>query len=298
MSLKFLLISCCLHLGLLLAWVYLRAPKSAEKDLLRVVEIASLPQSPSSANTPKKRAGAQAPTQPKSRRAGGLTLSDLGIQWAGKGVPIPAEAGNGSDKNGKGFAYGSGGNDVLGQIAGSVTYRELYERIDEVLVYPDEFVETGIEGTVSAWLIFSAQGTWLRGRSRFHASSPYLRVYIIQVLRRAFAETLPATYFKQGLELKLQCSFYFQLKRNRYEMEEPPVDAKAIPMYALGNRFSFVRAAGEFGQWKLGPLSGFAVAPSIGVDPGWFVDRFEDATSNKAKGDPLEKYRHDPEWAG
>jgi hypothetical protein len=72
--------------------------------------------------------------------------------------------------------------------------------------------------------------------------------------------------------------------------------ARVVRASNIGSSLYFYRAAGVLGQWKLGPIAGYGIIPSIGVDPGWFVDQVRGATSNRAEVDPLEKYRADSEW--
>jgi hypothetical protein len=49
-------------------------------------------------------------------------------------------------------------------------------------------------------------------------------------------------------------------------------------------------------DWNLGPLSGYGVSPVVGINPLWFVDAIGNLIHPKAKIDPLDKYRDDPDW--
>lgn len=271
------------------------------------VEIAPLPTpAPAPSSAPVAARGRPHPmarqTIPKAGPAGKLGLSDLGIQWkkGEGGVSLPLGEASGSDTGTQGFAYGSGGSDVLEQMRGAVTYDLIYDRLDSAVFYPSEFIDAGFEGTVRATLIFSKDGHWLKARSHMESLSRYLRVHIVRTLRQVFEEPLPSNYFHEGKELRLFCLFQFELSRKDNAMDAGPDPFKGSPSHrgTLGNHLYFYRSSSVIGQWRLGPLAGYGIVPSIGVDPEWFIDQVSHAVDRKAEEDPLKKYRDDPDWEG
>ena len=221
--------------------------------------------------------------------SGRLTLSDLGIAWK-NGLPGEVDL-TAPD------SAGPGESEILNEIKGTVIYDSLYRLIDETLYYPAEFGEGEIEGVVRAQIVFSKNGTYNRKFSRVSSPSPYLRVFVLQLLRRAFSEPLPAAYRKSGNEIRISTVFFFDLTRTDNPMDAGPNAMKGHDKNrSLGRHFAFYRSAKLIGEWKIGPLRGYGLVPSVAVDPEWFVDRATDLVSEKAKADPLKKYRDDPEY--
>jgi hypothetical protein len=244
----------------------------------------------------------------KRGRAPKLGLKDLGIGWSrgkipllapGSADPDSAKATSGEPDGDPGVAEGDGiegrGGNILGQMKRTAADQVLYERIDEVLDYPDELKEAGAEGTVKAELRFDSEGNFLKKDSRLAAASRFLRVHVMRVLRRAFAERLPETYVRGGL--RVRCLFEFDLIQRDGVFSD---DSHALTGIAVrGNYLGFRRTGKRFGEWKLGPFAGdlrSIAGGALGIDPGWFVDQVTKLTSNKAAADPLQKYRDDPDW--
>jgi hypothetical protein len=171
-------------------------------------------------------------------------------------------------------------------------YRRIFERIDQFLVYPAEFKAAKISGSITAHLVFSRDGIYLRPQSRFDATSNYLKVEVLRALRKAFAEALPAELMKgvESRQLEVSCYFLFAIT------EGNEASARDEREWMSAGHLSFYRNYHHSVlQWELGPLSGLGPMP-VGLDPSWFVRKIQEATTNKAKIDPLERWRNDPEW--
>ncbi len=228
-------------------------------------------------------------------------MKDLGLGGFANGLPVAsgraAEAGGGDPGVAEGDGEGGRGGNILGQMKGIVGYHYIYDRIDEALDYPSELKEAGIGGVVRAELFFSPEGKFLTRASRIESGSRFLRVLVIRLLRHVFAGNLPATFTRGGRAVRCRCLFEFELIKGDDFALDTGTAVSGIGV--MGNHLAFHRTAGVFGEWKLGPFAGnirSLMSGALAVDPGWFVDQAEKLTSNKARIDPLQKYRDDPDW--
>lgn len=185
---------------------------------------------------------------------------------------------------------GAGEGGLLGEMRQTVGRDRLFQIVDAVLDYPAAFIAADIEGDVSATLVFSDEGLFLPKPSRVNAASPYLRVVVLQVLRRALADAIPS-----ARRLRVRCLFTFG--GSDY----------GIRTGVAGNHLAFHRESPRRAPvLKLGPLAlGFRPRPthltggppSVGVgaslDVGWIVEAFRGSSGEN----PLASYRADPEWA-
>jgi hypothetical protein len=280
-----------------------------EKEPIEFVEVAPLPDLVASKAAPKpqgtaskRNSGPSASVPQPKQLTKQLTMSDLGIEWklGAGGVAMPKRddnvpRGKNDDYGGDGL-YGTNG-DLLAAMKGTVSYRFIYELIDHRLYYPEEFGDAGIEGIVESRIVFSKEGKYLKSQSRVKSQSRYLRVFVLRILREVLDQPLPSNYLKgRETNLTVKCLFQFDLRRKQDPFSEDTEAGQSARKQAIGNSLAFYRSAGVFGQWKLGPISGYGIMPAVGVDPGWFLDEIKGATSNKAPIDPLKKYRDDPEW--
>lgn len=180
---------------------------------------------------------------------------------------------------------------VLGTIRHTVLFDRLYRAIDASLYYPSEFKEHQIEGVVSADLEIKP------GRDgaihyRVTSLSPYLRIFIIQRLRQILDKKL--VVHNADRPVRVRCRFVFELTRseNAIDVSDKAMDA-SLRKGMRGDHFSFYRAAKVFGQWKIGPVAGYAFVPSVAVDLEWIGKQFEPTSREQA----LAKYTNDPEWS-
>ncbi len=222
-----------------------------------------------------------------------LSLSDLGIQ----GSRIWSE-------EAKGGAAGSGasGNGVLESAKDTVPLEWLYEQLDNALIYPGEFIDAGIEGSVSGVLEFDEHGNLLKGHRRIKSSSNFLKVYALRKIDEVLANPIPHKLRKEGLRVSVCDDLRASLAPiTSMELSDDANKGRAAQRGVLGYTFQFYRASKVIGQWTLGPISGYGIAPSIGISPDWFVDAFGkvvDKLKHKAEIDPLDSYRNDPRWGG
>ena len=230
-----------------------------------------------------------------------LSLRDLGMgpRWQADlsqsigqdGESSSVQNMDGDDDNGN----------VLNSLKRTVSLEMLYRKLDEAIYYPKEFIDAGIEGTVNGILCFDPLGRLNPKSSRIRSSSNYLRVHIVKVLRSALASPLPPTLRKKtGLRVSYTFTFLLTRVDNSMEMSDDANHGKGVQRGIAGNTLAIYRAAKVIGQWKFGPFAGYGIAPSVGIDPNWFVDRvakiFNGVTKRKAEIDPLEVYRNSPYW--
>ena len=171
-------------------------------------------------------------------------------------------------------------------------YQYLFHTIDQFTGYPAELKYAGITGRVLVKLYIDARGEFRRELSEVRATSPYLKVAVIRGIKSSLAQGLPASLRKNvDHPFSVQCEFtYEQVEHDDPEaaQQHQLISAKALAFYRYFPKSKL--------EWQLGPLSGFGIIPSIAFNPLWFVAKISDALSKKAKIDPLEHYRDDPEW--
>ncbi|MBI4926088.1 MAG: hypothetical protein HY843_09205 [Bdellovibrio sp.] len=91
------------------------------------------------------------------------------------------------------------------------------------------------------------------------------------------------------VHISINCSFRFDINYHG------DADTIASQKWLSGNNLFFYKTfAKAVLSWKLGPLSG--LGPGVGLNPLWFIEQAKQLFSKKAKIDPLQKYRDDPEW--
>jgi len=277
----YLLISCLVHLAL--GWL-IKFPKLPTKsDLIEASIPVELSQVRSEVgNAPRGRGGVgRGWTGGKTKSPEDLSLSDLMVSDGT--FPARGPHGEGTD-----LGLGSGTSPLLEEARGTVSFQLLYDRIDQVLDYPSEFISAGFEGLVKADVIFSPEGTFDRAHSHVEANSPYLRVHIARVLRRALQEGLPESWVRRTRGLNFKCVFQFEL------VGGSSVVVGTQDGLVVGKKLGFYRKGKELGAWSVGPLSGWGPAPVVGIDPEWILDQVR--RPHTPDIDPLKKYRDDPDW--
>jgi hypothetical protein len=261
-------------------------PPSPELEVVEWTPPAPAPQSKTAAAPgADKRKGEKAKGSGKDN----LSMKDLGISWdTGEGVSVPTGSGQ---SLGVDHGDGGAGSGVLGKIKHAGRFRTLYESLDAALEYPRELVDREIEGVVTATLVFSPDGSFQKGQSKVNASSRFLKVVVFRLLRRVFDPRSPKMpRWRESNEMVVHCTFEFRLRSGDVELSNKN---QVVDRKMLGNKFYFTRFGNLSGSWKLGPLQGYSVMPSIGLDTDWLVDQ---VTPKKDSGDPLDNYRHDPDW--
>jgi hypothetical protein len=218
-----------------------------------------------------------------------LTMKDLRLGTDDNdNTGVSSEEKKGPRDNGDGGA----GTGILGAMKHSARFRTLYERIDSALDYPTELAENRIQGTVTARLVFSADGALEKSRSEVASSSRYLKVLVHRLFRRVFdANAVKQPRWHGSDPLTVFCYFEFRLKNSDIQFDNPTgaVEDRRV----FGNKFYFSRYASISGEWAAGPIHGYYAMPAVGIDPDWFVEQMK---PKKDKGDPLDSYRRDPEF--
>ncbi len=274
-----------------LSWhAYRQAPESERSEPPRTTFVKIEVEAPQTLDGSGRSAGASRGS--KASRARGAPqgssaprLSDLGVRM---GIDVARRRETEAD-----LGTPKGTSRFQAESEGAGLYQYLYGRIDDQLTYPEEFKNARIEGRVHARVAFSPDGRYLRELSSFSSESPYLRVHVIRMLRRAFADhRFPEGFAKLlSRNVILDCFFHFQITEHDFE------SVKSTMKLLNGTEMSFYRNFFSSKlQWELGPLSGMAPIPVVNFNPLWVVKKAADALSNKAKFDPLQKYRDDPEF--
>jgi hypothetical protein len=198
----------------------------------------------------------------------------------------------------------------------------LFHRIDGSFAYPQDLKNARISGEVTAKLSFNEHGKWVDSAFEIKGNS-FLRVYLIHRLRECLSDGLPENIWKAYPHaISVDAQFIFDIVA-----PERVTGAQAGPQFApsanpskfntvdtdggqsvekqlistkqgiYGSRFQFYRVyLSSPLEWKFGPLSGYGIAPTVGIDPSWVVDKVGDFFHPKVKIDPLEHYRDDPDW--
>lgn len=227
--------------------------------------------------------------RPRGRKGrAAFSFSDLGISWHSKGgISIPSEIGGDA---GVAPGFGGGTGTALFGIEHTVPFARLSEAVENSLHYPREFLEAGVEGDIEVKYVFEEGRRFEPRAAAVKARSPYLRVFVLRLLEQAWADPLPVTYFRRG-PLPVRFHFHFELTDKENPVYHPA--AYEAPKVA-GNSLFFVRKGALIGSWKWGPISGYGIAPAVGIDPDWFVDRAAEGLGKKERPDPLREYRRDP----
>ncbi|MBI2711733.1 MAG: hypothetical protein HYX41_02555 [Bdellovibrio sp.] len=224
-----------------------------------------------------------------------VSLSNLGVPLSG--VTKQNHLGSLSDFNGPDLDLSSESGFQAGDALAVATeksssiFRYLYERIDQNLSYPNEFVESGFQGPVTARIFLDEEGAWESSTSVIKGAQPYLRVPVVRALRRALMEPVPENIWGKKKERRfIDCLFRFEITQNG---DESLLEKRR---FVSGRKLFFYRSVYVSKlQWSAGPLSGLGPF-SVGFDPTWLVSQAAGLFSKKAKIDPLQKYRDDPAW--
>ena len=96
--------------------------------------------------------------------------------------------------------------------------------------------------------------------------------------------------YQDRQSLILKCSFRFLFSQNGDQ------DLVEEQKFVVGSHLFFYRSFyRSVLEWQLGPLKGLGPF-SVGLDPSWLLEKGGGLFSHRAKIDPLEKYRDDPDW--
>jgi hypothetical protein len=306
------IISLVLHAVLFFAALFFLHPRrsfiqpvSTSPVLMEVVETAT------SAKTSAKTSTSGRVSHPQ--------LKDLGV-FSQSGAPKSHSSLHlGTEGEGAESPFGFE-NQVTGKSSPVLNY--IYRHIDQFVAFPKEFKDAEISGEVSGKIHFDDRGKWVPSPADFHGN-PYLRVYILQQVRKGFVDPIPEKVWSADPHpLTIDVHFIFEVVA-----PETVVGAQTGPQYAPSadpTRFNttdmdggqsierqvIARKQGMYGRkfqfyriflsspldWKFGPFAGYGIMPTVGIDPGWFVDTVKNIIHPKVKIDPLDHYRDDPDW--
>jgi hypothetical protein len=220
----------------------------------------------------------------------------------------------GGDGAGIGNGSGDGRGEAEGALRGAGLDRRLYDLIDEALTYPGDLADHGVEGMVSAKLFFHEDGRYDRVRSRIESSSPFLKVFIVRLLRSILSEGIPSL-MPERKEMAVRCSFEFAIdhlpiaRRNVYgvnggEQQVAP-DESILPAPQIADSGRHLRFSRTY--HALSQIRFETTASEDGVNKTWVrldllpwieqgIEALTGLFSTSPKIDPLDKYRDDPEW--
>lgn len=178
---------------------------------------------------------------------------------------------------------------ALAAVRHSVLYDHLYQTIESNFFYPEEFKENSIEGDARADIELTRNGEVVEVFYRVRSKNAYVRVFVIQRLRDVFGRGVLAHYLGKTNKVRLRATFCLELTQS--DGAVPKVHGGVF-----GESLSFYRSAKAFGEWSLGPIRGYGIAPQVGMDPGWVVKQYQKMVGKGPVEDPLAKYRNDPAW--
>jgi hypothetical protein len=219
-----------------------------------------------------------------------LDLSKLGVSPFVPGSEFSRE---GADGDSTGEALGAGGGFTSGKE--DLLHREIYDRIDHFLTYPHEFKEKGFTGTVKAKLYIDSEGNYLRERSVFTGDNPYLRVHVIRVIRQALLEAIDKKLLAGRKSLTVDCTFRFAFRAAHNLL------FSASRRYSLNDGLIFYREDLLEKRYESAPSTAFGrTTQGSFLRADFFSMSFEDFgalfSKKKAKAEPLDVYRDDPDW--
>lgn len=222
----------------------------------------------------------------KAKNPSGIALNRLGIKYhfspSNMATMPSAQSDAGTDRF-------TGPVDLATEGRQSPLFRNIYNKIDGVLVYPAELRKEKVQGIVNAKITFSKEGVLLTDQIKIDSSSKFLTVLVARTIRQAFEHPIADAPRYKSTTFAIDCTFNFEItEHNDAELAKSKTGV-------IVNQFQFYRSFQYSAlQWQLGPLSG--LGPFAGLDVLWIPRKIAEALSNKAKIDPLQKYRDDPAW--
>lgn len=170
--------------------------------------------------------------------------------------------------------FGSGGFGMK-YVKHTLRFDVIIREVENLLNYPYPLAKRGIEGTINARLAFDSQGRCDVKRARVSGGSPYLRVYVLALLKKLCA--LEQTRLPEPMNLDL--SFAFQITD----------EEERRPGQIAGNVLFFTRTFPKgWAEYQLGPIRGVWFAPVVTLDWPWVVEHWEEWVDGK---DPLADFR-------
>ncbi|MGE4132998.1 MAG: hypothetical protein AB7F86_15255 [Bdellovibrionales bacterium] len=171
-----------------------------------------------------------------------------------------------------------GGN--FGEIVNFLRYEKLQEVIEGLLFYPGVLGRRGMEGTINARLALDSTSHCDWGRTKIDGSNPYLKVYILALLKKLCGRTA----IEQVKVSRIDLSFRFYLKEYMHPTIDPDPGSQIV-----GNVLTFARAfpKSKF-EYHIGPIQGIWFVPYVTVDFPWIFEKWDKYVNNV---DPMADFR-------
>lgn len=176
------------------------------------------------------------------------------------------------------FGYGGGG---MKYVAQTLQFDRLIRAVEGMLNYPYPLGKRGIDGTVNVRLTFGPDGHCDSKRARLSGASPYLRVYVLALLKKLCGlERLP-----EPMSVDLSFAFLITDEEQRSRGQGDLTQKGQI----TGNVLFFTRTFPKgMAEYQLGPIRGVWFAPVVALDWPWVVEHWEEWVEGK---DPLAAFR-------
>lgn len=179
------------------------------------------------------------------------------------------------------IAWGAGGG-TFERIQDFSLMSRLHAKVDALLFYPGVLARHEISGFVNARIIFNQEGDCEWERTKINAAEPYLRVYILHLLKKVCDEN-----YKNNLGGRVSTNVDMTFQ---FSISEQPTTEELIRQNQkiLGNVLFFFRNSHQsVAEWHLGPLTGVFPLPFVNVDFEWVFENFDKYVNHK---DPLQEF--------
>jgi hypothetical protein len=131
----------------------------------------------------------------------------------------------------------------LRSLKEAVVHDRLYEILESAISYPGEFIESGIQGEVEADIeIIQNEEKSYQVKYRVRSNSPFLRVYIIQVLRSIFPKGQSRLALGVKNSLTRKCKVVFQLMQEKFYGQLDLTSAKWMDPMVIQRSAGFIGA--------------------------------------------------------
>ena len=214
-----------LHL-LILGFFFFRTPLPAPPKPLQVEIVANLPGATSGPEGSTRNAAASPAKGERKIKFSAWSLASAGpspsASWptVGKAADLAGAFAEKMDlkKEGQFFSFGSA----------------IHKRIDSLLIFPSEFVEENIGGTVRVHFLVDGKGVFTGKILALDSDNDWIETYVLATLLYALHEPLDPAKWKAEGEIPLAANFEFKLRLpDEFRGEAPPPNFK--------NNLSFMR---------------------------------------------------------
>jgi hypothetical protein len=174
------------------------------------------------------------------------------------------------------------GAETFERIEDYSLFKTLFTKIDSGLSYPGVLARHKIQGTVNTRFVLNHLGECDWQYTQILGNDPYLRLYILDVLKRICSENFKR-YTRKREATNVDLSFQFAISENgdkEYEREHQAI---------VGNTMMFYRNSQQsVMEWELGPFRGMFPVPAIYLNMPWIQENWERLYNDK---DPLKEFK-------